>query len=284
MWKRERSKRWAIGCGIFAGILVGCGTAGYEQRMNDARSRSPAAPAGDDGSGDGSTAPDMTDRGAPDGRGGARVGGGAFSMRKPIRHAEALGHGRNIAVAILNYEAATGAFPQQAKLSSSGQPLLSWRVLILPYMEEQALYGQFNMNEPWDSPQNLPLVQRMPTNFDLGDADEPGYTAALALMGPDTLFPGGEKKIRVGEVRDGTSRTIAFVIASPDRAVPWTKPEDINSDPANPTNGLGDADGQMYFAFADGGVMRVSESVDPTAVNAAATRSGGETVDMSVFR
>jgi hypothetical protein len=47
----------------------------------------------------------------------------------------------------------------------SGQPLLSWRVAILPYLEEQSLYSQFKLDEPWDSPHNRPLLQKMPRIF-----------------------------------------------------------------------------------------------------------------------
>ena len=49
--------------------------------------------------------------------------------------------------------------------SKDGKPLLSWRVLILPFLDQQALYDQFHLDEPWDSPHNRTLIAKMPAIF-----------------------------------------------------------------------------------------------------------------------
>src|SRR5690348_7028267 len=46
------------------------------------------------------------------------------------------------------------AFPSAASVKD-GKPYCSWRVKLLPYLGESALYKQYHMNEPWDSPNNL---------------------------------------------------------------------------------------------------------------------------------
>ena len=61
-----------------------------------------------------------------------------------------------------NYREAHGRFPAPAIQGKDGKPLLSWRVAILPYLEEDGLYQSFKLDEPWDSPHNKPLLERMP--------------------------------------------------------------------------------------------------------------------------
>ena len=61
-----------------------------------------------------------------------------------------------------NYDSTHGSLPPHAIYGKDGKPLLSWRVLILPYIEEQALYEQFHLDEPWDSPHNEPLLRQIP--------------------------------------------------------------------------------------------------------------------------
>jgi Protein of unknown function (DUF1559) len=59
---------------------------------------------------------------------------------------------KQIALAIINYSATNRGMPPPAIYSDDGKPLLSWRVLILPYLEEGDLFEQFRLNEAWDSP------------------------------------------------------------------------------------------------------------------------------------
>ena len=62
-----------------------------------------------------------------------------------------------------NYQAVNQTFPPAASVDKQGKPLLSWRVAILPYLEQQELYNKFKLDEPWDSPRNnKELIQYMP--------------------------------------------------------------------------------------------------------------------------
>ncbi len=67
-----------------------------------------------------------------------------------------------MALAMRNYESAYGHLPPAVVYGENGQPLYSWRVLILPYIEEDELYRQFKLDEPWNSPHNIQLLERMP--------------------------------------------------------------------------------------------------------------------------
>jgi RNA polymerase sigma factor (sigma-70 family) len=108
---------------------------------------------------------------------------------------------KQLAVALLNYEATYGRFPSDIT-DKAGKLLLSWRVEILPYIEQDALYRQFKRDEPWDSPHNLKLLAKMPdvlrTAIDPKDATHTyyqrfaitGVTWGIVLDGP-AAGPGG---------------------------------------------------------------------------------------------
>jgi hypothetical protein len=69
---------------------------------------------------------------------------------------------KQLALAMHNYHDVNGRFPPAASRGADDKPLLSWRVMILPYLEQEALYKEFNMDEPWDSEQNKKLLAKMP--------------------------------------------------------------------------------------------------------------------------
>ena len=72
---------------------------------------------------------------------------------------------KQIALAMHNFHAGNNAFPRPAILDEKGKPLLSWRVAILPYIDQQALYDKFKLDEPWDSPHNKALLKEMPAIY-----------------------------------------------------------------------------------------------------------------------
>ncbi len=97
-----------------------------------------------------------------------------------------------LALAFHNYHDAMNYFPAPAISDAKGRPLLSWRVAILPYIEQDHLYRQFKLDEPWDSPHNKKLLALMPKIF----APPPGVrtrqpysTYYQLLVGPGAIFP-----------------------------------------------------------------------------------------------
>jgi RNA polymerase sigma factor (sigma-70 family) len=134
---------------------------------------------------------------------------------------------KQILIALHNYESALGHMPNDIT-DKNGKPLLSWRVAILPYIEQDQLYGQFKLNEPWDSEHNKKLLEKMPRTYRTFDADRKATkTHFQVFSGPGTAFVPG-KKVRFGQVTDGLSNTLGVIEAGP--AVEWTKPADINYD------------------------------------------------------
>ncbi len=165
---------------------------------------------------------------------------------------------RQIMLAIHNYHDAHGQFPPPVKgRDKTGKALLSWRVHLLPYLDEAELYARFRLDEPWDSEHNLPLVEQLPDVF-FSPSVPPGHTVLLAPVGENTIF-GGTKPVTFRSITDGLSNTATFVVVAPDRAVPWTAPGDYAFDPADPAAGLArDAAGYFLMAAGDGSIQQVS--------------------------
>jgi hypothetical protein len=195
---------------------------------------------------------------------------------------------KQLALVILNYHDANRHFPSSAAIrDANGQPLLSWRVAILPYLDDAeaaALYKQFHLDEPWDSPHNRELIKKMPAVFaDPGHPKltEEGKTTYLVPVGPGTVFDATEP-LTVGDISDGTDKTIMLVDVAPDRGVEWTRPADWDVDMERPLDGLKQP-GRTDFvvALCDGSVRPISLNIDPTVLRALLTRAGGETVEKS---
>jgi hypothetical protein len=202
----------------------------------------------------------------------------SFSARRAAHEAQELNHMKQIALACLNHEAAYGTLPTDV-YSKDGKPLLSWRVKILPFMEEQQLFNQFKLDEPWDSEHNRPLLAQVPTVFTSPTTPvAPGFTRIVGLKGKDGMFPGNEK-IGFRHITDGTSNTVFFVSGSPEAAVEWTRPDDIKFDRVRPFAGLAQPSGYFLAAFVDGSVRKLSLALEPNTINALVTRAGNEVIE-----
>lgn len=129
--------------------------------------------------------------------------------------------------------------PPRAILSPEGKPLLSWRVAILPYVEQENLYKEFRLNEPWDSDHNKALISKMPRLFKRHDEpNNRGVTRFLVVSGKGMVFDPhfksahGEVGRSFKDITRGLSNTIMVVVAK--KVVQWTKPEDIDGDDGKP--------------------------------------------------
>ncbi len=172
-------------------------------------------------------------------------------------------------------------FPSQAICDREGQPLLSWRVTILPYLGEEALFKEFHLDEPWDSERNRTLVARMPAVFanPSAEAVADGLTTVQMLTGANTLGTAPNQGVLL-TLRN--SRNLFVVETRPDQAVPWTKPADVAFDPERPLAGVGNphrSGGVFLGGFCDGSVQTFSPDVDPDVFRALVTPAGGEPVD-----
>ena len=174
--------------------------------------------------------------------------------------AESLNNLKQIGLAMLNYVDTHKSYPPavytalQNPANGPGKPLLSWRVLILPFIDERDLYKQFKLDEPWDSENNKKLIAKMPAIYAAPGSKVASEfkTVYLTPRGKNTAFP-GEKPTRIKDITDGTSKTMMVVEAADERAVIWTKPDDYDVDEKNPSAGLvGLRPGEFLSVFCDG--------------------------------
>jgi hypothetical protein len=187
---------------------------------------------------------------------------------------------RQIGTAAHNHHDATGSFP--ANLTGpDGRPLLSWRVALLPYLEQEALYRQFRLDEPWDSEHNRRLLTQMPKLYVVPGREREaaeGLTFYQGFAGPGAVFdtrPG--MRLRLADVTDGTSNTLLAVEAAD--PVPWTKPADLPFDPAGPLPRLGGHHrGGFNALLCDGSIRFVPDRINEQTLRALITYNGGEVV------
>jgi type II secretory pathway pseudopilin PulG len=202
------------------------------------------------------------------------------SAREAARRSQSMNNLKQIALAMHNHHDAYRKLPAAYSVDKEGKPLLSWRVHILPFVESQALYRQFRLDEPWDSEHNKKLIERMPATYRSPNSRaEPGKTNYLAVRGKNMMFT-GEKGTSFADIVDGLSNTAMVVEAGDRSAVIWTKPDDFEPSEENPTKGLlGLRPGGFNVALGDGSVRFLSQNIDPKVLWALFTRNGGEVID-----
>ncbi len=201
------------------------------------------------------------------------------SARQAARRAQSANNLKQIALAMHNYHDTYKNFPAAYSVGKDGKPLLSWRVHILPFIEQNELYKQFHLDEPWDSEHNKTLIAKMPMVYRSPAVPlEPGKTTYLTVRGERTIFPGG-KPMGMQHITDGTSNTIMTVEANPQRAVIWTRPDDFEPDPQDPMKGLlGVWPGGFLVGMADGSVQFLPQTMDRKALGFLFDRADGNAV------
>lgn len=132
-----------------------------------------------------------------------------------------------IGAALREFHAEHNVLPPRALVNGKKQPLLSWRVLILPYLGQWNLYCLFHLNEPWDSPHNRKLIEYMPLAYSVSQKPlKPGMTTVLGLQGNRFAFPPDRLRQFTLEPR------MVVCQVSDEQACEWTKPSDWDVDMA----------------------------------------------------
>jgi prepilin-type processing-associated H-X9-DG protein len=204
---------------------------------------------------------------------------GVQKTRESATRIKSMNNLKQIGLAMHNYHDTNGKFPPAAIFDKDGKPLLSWRVLILPYIEQDNLYKEFHLDEPWDSEHNKKLLAKIPPVY--GPLDEKGPkgtdTYYQAFIGKSAFFE-GKKGLTFADFTDGTSNTIMIVEAA--KPVPWSKPEDIPFDAGKLVPKVGGLFPNGFnAAFCDGSVRFFSKKIPEDILRALITRNGGEVID-----
>ena len=200
--------------------------------------------------------------------------------RGAAQRAQSTNNLKQIALALHNYHDVHKALPAAVMLGPDGKTKHSWRVAILPYIEQENVYKQYRFDEPWDSENNKKVLDHIPPVFRHPGAKGKSTNSSYYLLtGAGGIFQeeAAKKGASFAAVRDGTSNTILAVEA--DRDTPWTKPEDIPFDVDGQLPKLGGFAREGFAAaFADGSVRFLSAGIDAKILKALFTAGGGEVV------
>lgn len=177
------------------------------------------------------------------------------------------------------YQDVHGRFPPAVVYGEDGRPLYSWRVLLLPYLEQEALYSEFKLDQPWDSEHNRLLLARMPSVYAAPGSKArripPDHTFCHVFVGKGAAFEGTRGMRLADDFPDGTSNT--FLIVEAGEPVPWTKPEELLYAAEQPLPRLeGPFKDGFRAAFADGHVRFIERQTSEALIRGLITRNGGE--------
>ncbi|WP_254506765.1 DUF1559 family PulG-like putative transporter [Anatilimnocola floriformis] len=176
--------------------------------------------------------------------------------RISAQQTKSLNNLKQIALALHNYHDTYNSLPPAVVTDTDGQPLYSGRVLLLPFLDQNAVYQAFDKNKAWDSPENQAITATIIKTFQ--DPAHPGGPAAprsdyVFVTGTGTIFE-GSKTTNFASITDGTSNTI-MVIQTATGPQNWAEPVDWNAD-----SGVlppGNHPQVVLTAFADGSVRAI---------------------------
>lgn len=216
-------------------------------------------------------------------------GGGS---REAPRRSQCTNNLKQIGLALHYYHDVYGSFPPGYITDDEGRPIHSWRVLILPFLEQQPLYDRYRFDEPWDGPNNIKLVKEMPSVFRCPseDTEDKACTNYVAVIGPRTAWP-GETPVRFSDIADGASNTW-LVVEAANSGIAWSEPRDLHvlqmAPQINPPAGQGISSkhpGGAQVLYADGSMHYISEATSSPSevysehIRNALTIAGGDPVD-----
>jgi len=196
---------------------------------------------------------------------------------------------RQIGLAMQNYCASKKHFPPAYIADENGKPMHSWRVLLLPFIEQRALYDQYSFDEPWDGPNNSKLHDVIVPQFQcpsVGRGEQGFNTSYMLVTGQGTGFD-GDNETTARDVGDGLSNTVLVVeVANSDTH--WMEPADISLDEAlarftdeSKVKECCNHHGSINVSLMDGSTHSIWLPISAENLKALVTINGGEVVDIT---
>jgi prepilin-type processing-associated H-X9-DG protein len=205
------------------------------------------------------------------------------AAREAARRAQCIKQMMELGVAMHNYHALYGSFPPAYLADEDGKPMHSWRVLLLPWLEEKGLYDQYRFEEPWDSPHNMAIGKMIGGYFRCPSVSEGVNleTNYMMIVGSETISDGASVT-QFRDITDGYSHTILLVEVA-NSGVHWLEPRDLDASqmsfeitPASGTEVGSCHPGIANVLMCDGSVRSVGDDTSPELIRAMSTIAGGE--------
>jgi 5'-3' exonuclease len=190
-------------------------------------------------------------------------------------------------MAVANYHDVYGCLPPAFIVDENGKRMHSWRVLLLPYLDENDLYQKYDFSEPWDGPNNRKILEHRPTSYAFHDAPKGTITNFVAVVGKETVWP-NDTSLKLAQITDGHAGTI-LIAENVAANIPWTEPRDLEIATMDMRVGLDDVKGitSQYdppaVATVDCCIRSLPMHLSPQTLKSLLTANGGETIVESGF-
>jgi hypothetical protein len=217
---------------------------------------------------------------------------GVVERRESPRRTQCKNNLKHIGIAMHNYHDHHGSFPAAAL----GLPPVSWRISLLPYLENGAVAEQYDRNQTWDSPQNVALQMKRIQPFECpsrpSQYDSQGrfLTSYVVPMSPGAIFDSAAGT-PISEIKDGTSNTL-LVLEACGTEIIWTDPRDggestteVSLNGPGPVKGRSDSMISSWHyegaqvGLADGSVRFLDKNIDVVVLKSLMTKDGGERIE-----
>jgi hypothetical protein len=187
------------------------------------------------------------------------------AAREAARRMSCSNNIKQIGLAMHNYHSTHQSLPPAYTVDENGKPLHSWRTLLLPYLEQQALYNQIDLSKPWDDPVNMQVsLTAVPTYSCPSSGELSNLTTYVAVVDAAGLMT-GETAMSFSDATDGISNTLLIMEADPSLAVPWMSPQDVTANEfinVSTAGRRGGHTGGAHVLMSDGAVQFITDDAD----------------------
>lgn len=187
-----------------------------------------------------------------------------LTARSQARQAQSMNNLKQIGLAMHNYAAKHDHFPPAVLMGEdgNGKHPHSWRVAILPFIDQADLYNAYHFDEPWDSEHNQQVTSKMPSIYrhpsQAADSTDSDY---YVFTGDKSAFRTNGVGVGFRDILDGLANTILAVESK--RKTHWAKPDDIVFDPKKDVPKLGGFDDAGFnTVLCDGAARFLKKSVN----------------------
>ena len=154
---------------------------------------------------------------------------GVTTYRFATRYTQCRNNLHVLAVALHNYHDAYSSFPPSVVRDDGGHALYSWRVLLLPFLDEEEIHSRFHLDEPWNSEANYPLIRELESAWNPFNCpsrvDGDSGCSYVAVVGDDTVWRDADP-VSLEELEKVINDTILLVEVR-NSGIAWSEPRDL---------------------------------------------------------